>query len=238
MRKNFLFCLGFLLFFFSLTFAQISDIFLPTKTPPEIKCGEDFFSCLAFFLTKILQLIIVGAIFLATVFIAYAGILYIVKGNQAEELKKVSPMIKWAVVGLVVALFAYAFVRFLENALREERIFLPAFVYAQEFEEKPLPEALKCGEISLPSVFKTTKIKGDVWRICLLYYLNRFLSFFYGLALALGVLFLAWAGILYITNPEKSSETHKRLKFGIIGIVIAILSFTIVKMIDLFFLKL
>jgi hypothetical protein len=54
----------------------------------------------------------------------------------------------------------------------------------------------------------------------------------------LGVIFLSWAGILYITKPEKGKDIHQRLIFGIVGIIIAILSFTIVKIIDLFFTKL
>lgn len=240
MKQSFLFAVLFLFVCILFVSAQIGDFLSPTRTPPEIKCGEDFFSCLAFFFAKILQIIIVGAIFLSVIFIAYAGFLYITKGGSPDERKKIGSMIMWAAWGLVVALLAFAFVRFLENVLRkpEEMILLPNYVYAQDIVEPPLPESLKCGPISLPSVLKTTQISGNFWQICLIYYIERILSLLYGLALALGVIFLSWAGLLYITNPQKAGETHKRLIFGIIGIVISVLSFTIVKIIDLFFLKL
>jgi len=83
-----------------------------------------------------------------------------------------------------------------------------------------------------------TSIASGLWKACLLYYTERFLSFLYILALMLGVIFLSWAGVLYITQPEKSKDIHWRLIFGILGIILALLSFAIVKIIDLFFTKL
>jgi len=50
----------------------------------------------------------------------------------------------------------------------------------------------------------------------------------YFAALALGVIFLMWAGILYITKPLEAKNIHQRFIWGIIGIVVGITSFTIV----------
>lgn len=228
-----------LLFFNPVSAIDISEFFNP-RLPPDIKCGEDIFTCLGFFLIIILKIIIAFALALSTIFIAYAGILYITKGGEGEKTSKIKNRIIWAAVGLIIALMAFAFVQFIESVIRkpEEKLFIPQIVFAQEIVEPSVPQQISCGPINLPSVLSTIQVSKDVWKICMLFYINRALSFVYVLALALGVIFLAWAGILYITNPEKSGDTHKRLMFGIIGIIIAILSFTIVKMIDLFFLKL
>ncbi len=63
---------------------------------------------------------------------------------------------------------------------------------------------------------------------CLLFLFDKGLRILYTLSLALGVLFLMWAGILYITKPSQVSDVHKRVQWGIIGIVVGIVSFTIV----------
>jgi len=63
---------------------------------------------------------------------------------------------------------------------------------------------------------------------CLLFFFDRALRILYFAALALGVIFLMWAGILYITKPLEAKNIHQRFVWGIIGIVVGITSFTIV----------
>jgi FtsH-binding integral membrane protein len=227
----------FTLFLINFVFAQ-SLGFPSQNLPPVINCGQDFFQCLGFFFAKILRVIIALALVLSTIFIAWAGILYITKGGGKEEdIKKIHQMLLWAGVGLVVAFLAFAFVKLLEIWISRGQVYFPNFVYAQ-IEEPRAPTSLKCGPVSLPSALEGGSLSQDVWKACFLFYAQRILSFLYVLALMLGVIFLSWAGILYITKPEKSKDIHQRLIFGIVGIIIAILSFTIVKIIDLFFTKL
>jgi uncharacterized membrane protein YjfL (UPF0719 family) len=228
MKKIFL-----ILFLINFVFAQ--DFGFPSQNlPPIINCGKDFFQCLGFFFYKILRLIITLALVLSTIFIAWAGILYITKGGAKEETKKIHQMLLWAVIGLVVALLAFAFVKALEIWISEVRVYLFNFVYAQ-IQEPSLPESLKCGPVSLPSALQRSDLSQDVWKVCFLFYAQRILSFLYVLALMLGVIFLSWAGVLYIIKPEKSKDIHSKLIYGIFGVVLAILSFTIVKIIDIFF---
>ncbi len=115
--------------------------------------------------------------------------------------------------------------------------FFHQFVLAQ-IQEPSLPESISCGPFYLPSVLKTSELVRNIWQICISYYLTRILSLFYVLALFLGVIFIAWAGILYITQPEKTKEIHRKLFYGVLGVVVAILSLTIVKIIETFFLNL
>jgi hypothetical protein len=63
---------------------------------------------------------------------------------------------------------------------------------------------------------------------CLLFFFDRALRILYFAALALGVVFLMWAGILYITKPLEAKNIHQRFIWGIIGIIVGITSFTIV----------
>jgi hypothetical protein len=232
MKKIFL-----ILFLISFVFAQ--NLGFPSQNlPPVINCGQDFFQCLGFFFAKILRVIIVLALALSTIFIAWAGILYITKGGKKEEdIKKIHQRLIWASIGLIVAFLAFAFVKFLEVWMIKGQVYFSNFVYAQ-IEEPRAPTSLKCGPVSLPSALERGSLRQDIWKTCFLFYAQRILSFLYVLALMLGVIFLSWAGILYITKPEKSSEIHKRLIYGGLGIVLAILSVTIVKIIDLFFTKL
>lgn len=105
----------------------------------------------------------------------------------------------------------------------------------------PPPESINCGPgINLPSVLVTTSTPSGIWQVCFLYYLTRIISLLYVAALFLGVIFLAWAGILYITGRSKEGieKTHAKLKYGLIGLIVALLSLTIVKVIELFFLRL
>ncbi len=63
---------------------------------------------------------------------------------------------------------------------------------------------------------------------CLLFFFDRILRILYFGALALGVIFLMWAGILYITKPLEAKNIHQRFIWGILGIIVGITSFTIV----------
>ncbi len=126
----------------------------------------------------------------------------------------------------------------------EKKIFNFLFFSLASAQSLPIQspsEELKCGDnVSIPSVLSSvTTTKDDLLRQCLIFYLHRIIKLLYFLSLTLGVLFLIWAGILYITNqdPEKIGNINKKIFWGITGIVLAILSFFISRVIELFFIK-
>ncbi len=238
------------------------------NSPPNIDCGSNFFDCLKFFFYRFLRIIVSLAYILATIFIAWGGIEYMIYGADENKRKTATQRLIWGTIGFIIAISAHAFVILIERTAREGlvenikenvqysvgyvendleenvenlkriQLSLPFIAYA-DVEEPIVPSWINCGSSILPSVLESTSISsGDIWKICILYYLERFTSFSYGIALALGVLFLVWAGILYITQPEKTKDIHGKLFYGVLGIVIAILSVTIVKIIDLFFVSL
>jgi hypothetical protein len=67
---------------------------------------------------------------------------------------------------------------------------------------------------------------------CFLWLGSLVLRFVYSLALFLAVIFLIWAGILYITKPEKSSEIHSRFFLGLLGVIVAVLAFSFVSALE------
>lgn len=93
--------------------------------------------------------------------------------------------------------------------------------------QKFLPDITKCGKLNA---------KGERvydFGTCLLWFFDKILSIIYTLALFLAVIFLVYAGILYITEPGKAPDIHKRLTYGIVGIVVAVISFSLVKAIEI-----
>ncbi|MCS7200688.1 MAG: hypothetical protein NZ822_00855, partial [Patescibacteria group bacterium] len=153
-----------------------------------------------------------------------------------EEISKIHLRITWAVIGLVVALSSYVIIKVIEGSISRNRIFplLPKPAIAVSVSSPPT--GLKCGSKVLPSIFSSDAPEREIWKDCLWYYVELVMIFLYRLAIALAVIFIAWAGLLYILQPEKTKEIHKRLIWGVIGAVIAILSFTIVRLIETFIL--
>ena len=66
---------------------------------------------------------------------------------------------------------------------------------------------------------------------CVFSLFNKTLSIVSVLAVAFASLMFAWAGFLYMSKPEKSSEIHKRILWGAVGLVVALLSYAIVLVI-------
>lgn len=213
----------------------------PVNTSPPNLCQgtTDFFGCVDKLSLVVVRMIMFFAVILATIFVTWSGILYITKSPNKEEISKIHQRLIWAVIGLIVALTAFFFVKILEISISRGitfDIFRMIFVYAQVAQPSP-PTELKCGNYHLPSIFSSNQPPSGVWKDCLWFYLGRVLSLLYRLAIVLSAIFLSWAGILYITKPEEIKKIHSRLIWGIIGALIAILSFTIVKLIEAFFLS-
>ncbi len=70
----------------------------------------------------------------------------------------------------------------------------------------------------------------------LLKFLANLLQLLFVTSLFFSVMILVYMGIMYITRSTKGAEeVHRWLPFFVIGLVIVFLSFTIIKLIELFF---
>jgi TRAP-type C4-dicarboxylate transport system permease small subunit len=71
-------------------------------------------------LDKILKVILVIALAFAAIMIAWAGVLYIMKGGEKEEeIKKIKGRLIYAAVGLVVAFLAWVMTAILSRIISE-----------------------------------------------------------------------------------------------------------------------
>jgi hypothetical protein len=217
---------------FLLTTYEFSDL-------PPLICSStsDFFDCLAFISARIFRAVVTIAFILSIFFIAWGGMEYILYGADKEKRKIASRRLIWSVIGLIIALLSFAFVYFLHNIIKEGKISLiyQIFVHAEEIEIS-IPEELECGgNVTLKSILSSDNNSSGYSTQCLIYYLVKFIKLLYIGALTIGIFFLAWAGILYTTKSKKVEEIHPKLIYGIIGILLAIFSFTIIAIIGLFF---
>ncbi|MER3570010.1 MAG: hypothetical protein C4348_00100 [Patescibacteria group bacterium] len=204
---------------------------------PPILCVDNFWECILGFVTLALKFSMWFSMIFATFMLIYAGILY---ASKPEEAKKTHERIIWAIVGFVIALLSFSLIVFIEKIITKGKvslqgIFLINYVFAQQLPTIKPPTSINCGGVTIKSSLITTELPQDAWKICLFYLISQILKAVYWLALFLAVFFLIWTGYNYIYYPEKSKELHKNILYIIIGVVVAILSFTIVKLIELFF---
>lgn len=85
----------------------------------------------------------------------------------------------------------------------------------QFFSEETLPPDIRCSKFSE----------------CLSLLFMGVLRALTSLATALAIIFITWAGILYITkgsSGEKSKEIHKRIIWAVVGLIVALLSYALV----------
>ncbi|MEK7212778.1 MAG: hypothetical protein AAB686_03810 [Patescibacteria group bacterium] len=98
---------------------QITAADYPTAVPipgagnAPIQSGQGFINFAGQLLIWIAYLFWIAAV----AFIFYAGFLYLTAGGDAEKVKKANQQLKWAVIGIIVGLFAYGLPYLLFNIL-------------------------------------------------------------------------------------------------------------------------
>jgi len=114
--------LTFLLLFFSFVYSNLvfAQLDFPIATaPPAIRC-RNFEECAQFLFVKILKILLVLSSALAVIFVAWAGILYILKGKDDKAISSIHQMIIWAIIGLIVSLISYSLIKIIESGVRKE----------------------------------------------------------------------------------------------------------------------
>lgn len=97
----------------------------------------------------------------------------------------------------------------------------PQFQYGAVGEEGSLPE-VSCWEYG---------VEG-----CIFYVFMMILSIIYPVALFAAVIMFVLAGIWYITGWKEPKKVHTVVQWGVIGLIIAVLSFSIVQGLEKFIL--
>jgi len=233
-----------LLFYFSFLFLNISyaqnnsnnisGLFI--EKLPIVNCGKDLMLCMGNIGFSILQILSTLAFILSAILISWAGILYITSGSKKQEdINKIHTIIMWSIIGFIIAVISLGIVNFIKNVIIKNKVFIINEVFAQtQIRTISPPSQLKCG---IKSIFESSQSNYQLFIGCIKYYLEQFLIFCINLSLILVAIFFSWAGILYITQPQKTNEIHRRIIYGIIGLVFALLSFSFVIIIRNFFEK-
>ncbi|GBD34717.1 hypothetical protein HRbin35_00461 [bacterium HR35] len=214
--------------------AQISTSTFPSL-PPILCADKSFLDCFFSIFETLLVYVSVIAVGFSALMLAWAGFLYMSQGDKSENVQKVNQRILWAIIGLVVALLAFAIVKLIAAILGAGFI---NFVFAEQLPEYEPPESISCGGIEIPSVFQTSTLPLGSWSLCFIYLIYLAISLLYKAVFVASVVLLVWTGFNYIARPEKSQEVHKNFLYIFIGIIISFASFTIVKLIERFFFSL
>lgn len=214
----------------------VSNVPYAGRIPPTVPyCSISFANCIFFLLSLFFKILFYLAIILAAIFFAWAGILFITQGKPDRARERLI----WGAVGLVVAILSLAITifisRFLAKPFPEVSLPMASIIFPVSFaQELPSPPPyLRCGPIRVPSIFlEGEKTESDALQICVLYFLARILTWLYTISLMASVAMLIYAGISYITQPEKAQDVHKIVKYALIGVVITVGAWTIVRAIE------
>ncbi|GIW65769.1 MAG: hypothetical protein KatS3mg094_288 [Candidatus Parcubacteria bacterium] len=118
-------------------------------------------------------------------------------------------------------------------------IFLPVFlyislsiienIYAQSLQF--VPQKINCVPFDILQVLRGNPVPPGLLSRCLLIFANRILTLIYTISLLLSVGFIIYSGFLFSTKPN-DENAKKYLIWAIIGAIITILSFSLVRGIE------
>ncbi len=208
-------------------------VFSEPQVPIALWCAQSIYACIFNIVAIIFRIVYTLSFFLSAIFLAWGGILFITGGGDTKKLEKAKNTLLWAVIGLIVALLAWAVVLLIQHFVISPTVFVkPKFVLAQVSNISP-PAFLKCGDLRVPSIFSNREASPESFEECIIFYLMLILTWVYQISLFFSIIMLIWAGINYITKPEKAKDTHKILMYAIIGAIVTVLAWTIVKAIQI-----
>lgn len=217
---------------------------------PNITKCNSLPNCLLWFFTIMFRTMIWLAGVFAVVMIILAGLAYMTKPDDA---KNIHSRLYWAALGLIVALLAFGLVQFIEFNLTKKISFVN-FAYAARALPPPALATSPLDDFEPPerlggvpgcdavSIFKflpgdgqrNQDIPVDLWKNCVLSFLgNKILPLIYTISLLFSVGVILWTGLEYVQSGGNVSNVHNRLIWAIVGIIVTVLAFSLVKAIEL-----
>jgi hypothetical protein len=102
------------------------------------------------------------------------------------------------------------------------------------------PKGIKCGGSgnNFITIFNggggiTTDVSEDIWKSCLLWFIEKVLRVVYTVTLLVSVGFIIFTGFQYVQSGGNVKDIHGRLIWIIVGVSVTILAYAIVKAIEL-----
>jgi hypothetical protein len=204
--------------------AQIGRMPIPggrEELPTTIFC-QDIVDCIKFFGGLVANVIFIGILIGAVIVFLIGAIMYLIGGSKSDDetLKKAKKVIIYSVVAAVLASLAWVAI----NAIVTTLTFLPKEVFAANNKDIFTLSNYKITTTDVASLFATS--------------VTSILNYIYWAALILALIMILIAAINYITSrgqENKIKDATNALKYAIIGVVVALISWIIIKLIMMLF---
>jgi hypothetical protein len=204
--------------------AQIGRMPIPggrEELPTTIFC-QDIVDCIKFFGGLVANVIFIGILIGAVIVLLIGAIMYLIGGSKSDDetLKKAKKVLIYSVVAAVLASLAWVAI----NAIVTTLTFLPKEVFAANDKDIFTLSNYKITTTDVESLFATS--------------ITSILNYIYWAALILALIMILIAAINYITSrgqENKIKDATNALKYAIIGVVVALISWVIIKLIMMLF---
>lgn len=108
---------------------------------------------------------------------------------------------------------------------------MPHFIFSQG-EFSFTPQRIKCTPVTIFEVLRGAGVPPGLLSKCLFYFTQKILTLLYTISLFLSVGFIIYAGIMF-TVKQDNQEAKKYILWAIIGTILTILAFSLVKAIEI-----
>ena len=204
--------------------AQIGRMPIPggrEELPTTIFC-QDIVDCIKFFGGLVANVIFIGILIGAVIVFLIGAIMYLIGGSRGDDqtLGKAKKVLIYSVVAAVLASLAWVAI----NAIVTTLTFLPKEVFAANDKDIFTLSNYKITTTDVESLFAKS--------------ITSILNYIYWAALILALIMILIAAINYITSKgqeNKIKDATNALKYAIIGVVVALISWIIIKLIMMLF---
>jgi len=204
--------------------AQIGRMPIPggrEELPTTIFC-QDIVDCIKFFGGLVANVIFIGILIGAVIVLLIGAIMYLIGGSKGDDqtLGKAKKVLIYSVVAAVLASLAWVAI----NAIVTTLTFLPKEVFAANDKDIFTLSNYKITTTDVESLFAKS--------------ITSILNYIYWAALILALIMILIAAINYITSrgqENKIKDATNALKYAIIGVVVALISWIIIKLIMMLF---
>ena len=187
-------------------------------------------------IANVIQFLLALSAVLAMGAIVWGGIQYIMSLGNDSKAEHAKDIIKYAIYGIIVVLISFVIISFIKNQLTAVNPFGITTVYAQSTSTTSVSKGFTSGIDAINRWIKP-KESGLATDPDLLKVILRVVNFLLSLIAVLALAVMVWGAIKYILSvgdESKAEEAKRTILFAIIGVLLAGISFLILRVLRLF----
>lgn len=194
--------------------------------PVPIIC-KDILSCALLVFYVVLKILTWLAGAFAVIMIIWAGIILI---TQYQKAKEVRDRLIWAVLGLALALISWGLVKLIEFTISKGTIgTIFNIAYAQQLQFSP--QRLGCTGLNIFDILGGKPTPPGLVSRCFFWLVMKILTLIYTISMFAAIGFIIYGGMkLYLKPGDREGWNY--VSWAIIGIIITISAYSIVKAIE------